>query len=108
MKHRIHLIVLLALVFAPLVRAQSIRRDLAEISKAVEAERIKLHIPGLSLSIIRDDRIILSTGLGLRDVQKNLPVTPETLFAIGSCTKAFTAMSAAMSADDGKLSLDDS
>src|SRR5205814_880943 len=43
-----------------------------------------------------------------RDVEKHLPATPQTRFAIGSCTKAFTTMLAAMAADEGKFSLDDS
>src|SRR5207249_4253238 len=48
--------------------------------------------------------VIYLEGFGLRDVARRLPVTPDTLFGIGSCTKAFTAMAAVMSADDGKLS----
>jgi CubicO group peptidase (beta-lactamase class C family) len=47
-------------------------------------------------------------GLGVKDFEHKLPVTPDTLFAIGSASKAFTAMTAIMSADEGKLSLDDS
>jgi CubicO group peptidase (beta-lactamase class C family) len=47
-------------------------------------------------------------GLGYRDFERKVPVTPDTLFAIGSSTKAFTAMLVAMGADEGKISLDDS
>ena len=50
----------------------------------------------------------LQKGFGLRDVERNLPVTADTLFAIGSCSKAFTAMGVVISQDEGKLSLDDS
>lgn len=78
------------------------------IEKAVEERRLALGIPGLSLAIVKDDNVIYSKGFGLRDIEKKLPVTPDTLFAIGSSTKAFTAMAMMMSADDGKLSLDDS
>ena len=46
-------------------------------------------------------------GLGVRDFEKQLPVTPDTLFAIGSSSKAFTSMLVAMAADSGKLSFDD-
>ena len=62
----------------------------------------------MSLAIVKDDQIIYLKGLGFKDFEKKLPVTPDTLFAIGSASKAFTAMLAVMSADDGKLSLDDS
>ena len=81
---------------------------LAAIEKAVEDKRKELGVPGLSLVIVKDDRVIYARGLGLKDVEHNLPVTEKTLFAIGSCSKAFTAMTAVMSVDDGKLSLDDS
>jgi CubicO group peptidase (beta-lactamase class C family) len=81
---------------------------LATIEKALDDRRKELGIPGISLAIVKDDQVIYLKGLGLKDVDKKLPVTPDTRFAIGSATKAFTAMLAAMSADHGKLSLDDS
>jgi hypothetical protein len=81
---------------------------LAAIEKAIDSRRRRLHVPGASLVIVRDDRVIYLKGLGFRDVEQRLPVTPKTLFAIGSSTKAFTAMTVMMSADDGKLSLEDS
>jgi CubicO group peptidase (beta-lactamase class C family) len=81
---------------------------LAAIEKAVEERRQALGIPGLSLVIVKDDKVIYLKGLGYKDFEKQVPVTPDTLFAIGSSSKAFTAMLAAMAADEGKLSLDDS
>src|SRR5437762_11515697 len=88
--------------------APDIKACLAAIEKAIEAKRQEYHIPGASLVIVKDVHVICMKGLGLKDVERSLPVTPDTLFAIGSSTKAFTAMAAAMSADDGKLSLNDS
>lgn len=81
---------------------------LAAIEKAVEEGRQKRGIPGLSLVIVKDDKIIYMKGLGHRDFERKVPVTPDTLFAIGSSTKAFTSMLVAMGADEGKISLDDS
>src|SRR5687768_9835654 len=81
---------------------------LAAIEKAVDDRRKALGIPGLSLAIVKDDQIIYLKGLGYKDLDKKLPVTADTRFAIGSVSKAFTAMLAAMSADEGKLTLDDS
>ena len=89
-------------------QSQDLSVRLAAIEKAIEAKRQQYHIPGVSLVIVKDDQVIYMKGLGLRDVERNLPVTPDTLFAIGSSTKAFTGMAAVMTADDGKLSLDDS
>jgi CubicO group peptidase (beta-lactamase class C family) len=80
---------------------------LAAIEKVVEAKRQALGIPGVSLVIVKDDKVIYMKGLGYKDFEKKVPVTPDTLFAIGSSSKAFTAMLVAMAADEGKLSLDD-
>ena len=81
---------------------------LAAIEKALDDKRKELGIPGISLAIVKDDQVIYLKGLGYRDLDKKIPVTPYTQFAIGSATKAFTAMLAVISADEGKLSLDDS
>jgi CubicO group peptidase (beta-lactamase class C family) len=88
--------------------APDLSASLAAIEKIVEEQRKEKGVPGLSLVIVKDDRVIYAKGFGFRDVERNLPVTVDTLFAIGSCTKAFTAMAAVMSQDEGKLSLDDS
>lgn len=64
------------------------------------------NIPGLAVGIIKDDEIIYSSGLGLRDVNKNLKTTENTLFAIGSASKSFTALAIGILVDEGKLDLD--
>lgn len=89
-------------------RPADLSSALAAIETTVEVNRRILNIPGAALVIVKDDRVILLKGFGVRDVEKGLPVTPETLFGIGSCTKTFTALVAVISADEGKLSLDDS
>lgn len=108
-------LVLCSLVFASIAAQQPTKATvtdytsaLAAIEKSLEDKRKEFGIPGMSLVIVKDDKVIYLKGLGVKDFEKNIPVTPDTRFAIGSSTKAFTAMLAAMSADDGKLSLDDS
>lgn len=64
-------------------------------------------IPGLAVAAIRDGQIVISKGFGYRNVEDRLPVTPQTLMAIGSNTKSFTAALLAMLADDGKLDWDE-
>lgn len=81
---------------------------LARIEAALEVRRKELNIPGMSLAIVKDDKVIYMKGLGVKDFERGVPVTPDTLFAIGSSSKAFTAMATVMSQDDGKLSLGDS
>ncbi len=87
---------------------KTLDEKLAAIEKLVDAKRKEFGIPGAALVIVKDDKVILLKTFGVKDFEKNLPVTPDTLFAIASSTKAFTALAAAMSADTGKLSLDDS
>lgn len=89
-------------------QAASLSAQLAAIESKIDTQRQALHIPGVALVIVKDDKIIDLKGFGLRDVAQKLPVTPETLFAIGSSSKAFTAMTVLMSVDDGKMRLDDS
>jgi CubicO group peptidase (beta-lactamase class C family) len=87
--------------------ASEMEARLAAIEKTLDAKRKEYGIPGVSLVIVKDDQIIYMKGLGVKDLEKNAPVTPDTLFAIGSSTKAFTALTVLLSADEGKLSLDD-
>ncbi len=82
-------------------------KPMPSMASDLEEERLRRNIPGLAVVIVRSDQIVFMEGFGLRDVDQKLLVTSDTLFVIGSCTKAFTAMAAVMSQDDGKLSVDD-
>lgn len=84
-----------------------VRARLAVLEKTIEQRRKDESIPGLSLVIVAEDKIVYLNGFGARDIDHNLPATPDTLFEIGSTTKAFTAMAAVITADEGKLQLDD-
>jgi len=66
------------------------------------------HVPGLAVAIVKDGRVVYAKGFGFRDVKKGLKVTPDTLFAIGSCSKAFTATALAILSGEGKLDWDKS
>ncbi len=79
---------------------------LAAIETKTDARRKELGIPGMSLAIVKDDQVIYSQGLGYKDFENKVPVTADTQFAIGSATKAFTALTVLMTADEGKVSLD--
>jgi CubicO group peptidase (beta-lactamase class C family) len=63
-------------------------------------------VPGMAVSIVKDGKVIFAEGFGFRDVKQNLKVTPHTLFAIGSCTKAFTATAVGILADEGNVDWD--
>ncbi|HSK72801.1 MAG TPA: serine hydrolase domain-containing protein, partial [Pyrinomonadaceae bacterium] len=80
---------------------------LAKIEEKVEARRKELGIPGMSMAIVKDGQVVYLKGLGYKSFEKQIPVTPDTQFAIGSSSKAFTALSVLMSRDQGKLSLEE-
>jgi CubicO group peptidase (beta-lactamase class C family) len=63
-------------------------------------------VPGLAVAAVRDGTVVLSKGYGYRDVEKQLPVTPRTLMAIGSNSKSFTVTLMGMLSDEGKLDWD--
>lgn len=63
-------------------------------------------VPGLAIGIVRGSRVVHAKGYGLSDVERSRRITEDTLFCIGSCTKAFTATGIAMLVDEGKLEWD--
>jgi CubicO group peptidase (beta-lactamase class C family) len=64
------------------------------------------NVPGAALALIKDDRIVLEKGYGFRDLQTHVPVTPATLFNIGSISKSFTALGIAQLVDQRLVDLD--
>ena len=65
------------------------------------------HIPGLALAVMREGRVIKESGYGLASVELEAPVTPSTVFEIGSISKQVTAAAIMMLVEEGKVSLDD-
>ena len=57
----------------------------------LEQKREQHHNPGMAIAVVKGDEVILTRGFGMSDVKKQEPVTEETIFAIGSSTKSFTA-----------------
>ena len=64
-------------------------------------------VAGFAVAVIERDKVIYSKGFGYRDYENKKPVTPNTLFAIGSCSKAFTSSLMGILSNDKKLSLTD-
>ncbi len=63
--------------------------------------------PGVAIAVVKDGETIFAQGFGTRTIGKDDPVDADTLFAIGSTTKAFTAAAIGMLVDEGKLDWDD-
>src|SRR5262245_26939236 len=75
---------------------------------AIAREALKTYkAPGLALVVVRDGEVIYLKGHGVRRLGENDPVTPDTIFAIGSLTKAFTAAALGLLVDEGKVAWDD-
>lgn len=64
--------------------------------------------PGCAVGLTRDGSLVLTRTYGLADIDRRVPITPETRFYVASLSKQFTAMSIVLLAQDGRLSLDDS
>jgi CubicO group peptidase (beta-lactamase class C family) len=64
-------------------------------------------VPGLSVAIVKDGKVVTTKGYGLRKLGESSPVDENTLFGIGSNTKAFTTAALATLVDEGKISWDD-
>jgi CubicO group peptidase (beta-lactamase class C family) len=76
----------------------------AELNKLLEI----WDVAGFAVAVVEKDKIVYSKGFGYRDYENKVPVTPNTLFAIGSSSKAFTSGLLGILKEDGKLTFEDS
>ncbi len=101
---------LLLLLLLPLsMLAQNkypVDKRLAALDTAFERALKLWQAPGFAVAVVEKNRIIYAKGFGFRDQAKKLPVTPQTVFAIGSCTKAFTTSLIGILQKEGKLDID--
>ena len=88
-------------------RAHAQQAPLAGLDEYVTKAIKDWGVPGVAVAVIKDDRVVLAKGYGVRELGKPEPVDERTLFAIGSSSKAFTAASIAMLVDDKKIKWDD-
>ena len=65
-----------------------------------------LKVPGAAVAVVKDQEVILAKGYGFRDVEAKLPMTADSLLAIGSSSKAFTAFAVGALVDQGKVEWD--
>ncbi|HMU45745.1 MAG TPA: serine hydrolase [Chitinophagaceae bacterium] len=79
---------------------------LAGIDTAFQRVLKDRNAAGFAVAVVNKDKIIYAKGFGYRDYENKLPVTPNTQFAIGSCTKAFTASLMGLLNKEDKLDYD--
>lgn len=81
--------------------------DLAAFDQLMRAFVKQNEIPGASLAVVKDGRLVYARGFGYADVDKKEPVQPFSLFRIASISKPITSAAIFRLIDEGKLSLDD-
>jgi D-alanyl-D-alanine carboxypeptidase len=92
-------------ILALLVLAPAAIAD--KVDDLVAAEMQKQHIPGLSIAIVKDGKVIKAKGYGLANIETNTPASPETVYKIASVSKQFIATGIMLLVQDGKLSIED-
>lgn len=97
-------IIFATLGFLPQINVEA---DGRKIDALIDKARQTWHVPGVAVVIVDGDKVLYLKGAGQCASDKPSPVTPDTLFPLASCTKAFTTTLMAMLADDGKLHWDD-
>lgn len=77
-----------------------------DVDAIVEKLRSEHDVPGVGLALVRGGEVLLATGYGVADARSGAKVTEETVFSLGSASKAFTAATVLQLAESGKLSLE--
>jgi CubicO group peptidase (beta-lactamase class C family) len=78
-----------------------------KVDDYIKSQMQKHHVPGLSLAIIEDGKIVKARGYGVTAKESNAPVTPSTLFQAGSISKSVAALGALHMVEQGQLALDE-
>jgi CubicO group peptidase (beta-lactamase class C family) len=93
--------------YGPLLRlAEPLGTVVADLEDYIPERMRQDDIPGLSIALIRDGEIVWTEGFGFANALSGEPVTPETVFEVGSISKAIAAYTALRLVEEGKLSLD--
>ncbi|MCC5934442.1 MAG: beta-lactamase family protein, partial [Balneolales bacterium] len=78
-----------------------------DLAAWIETGMAAWDIPGMSVSIVRDDEVIFAQGFGIRKLGETEAVDEHTIFGVASTTKAFTAAALGLLVDEGRLGWDD-
>ena len=99
----------LAITLLALARTATVAQaiDTASVDATVQEALAAWRVPGVAVAIVQGDDVVYLKGAGVKEVGGDKPVTPDTLFAIGSNTKAFTTAAMAIMVDEGKMNWDD-
>ena len=79
----------------------------AKLDELIQKTLKTFDVPGMSVGIVKDGKVVYSKGFGVRSLNNGQSMTDETLVGIASNSKGFTAVALAILADEGKLNFDD-
>ena len=101
-------IIALVLIFVAVFFSRRTHAGLqpVEIDKIFAAWNTK-DSPGCAVGVFQDGKIVYERGYGMADLEHDIPITPASVFYVGSVSKQFTAMAAALAIQQGHLSADD-
>ena len=78
-----------------------------QLEEAISSMMIESKLPGVSMAISIDGNLAYSKGFGARNLERNLPATPYTLYGIGSNTKSYTAFAIMQLVEQDKINVED-
>lgn len=99
-KYLLAIFIMLALSSSGFAQADKAETDIREIIK-------KLDVQGMSVAVVKDNKIVYTHSFGLKNVEANTPLTDDDIFRIASISKSFSATSIMQLIEAKKLSLDD-
>lgn len=100
-------ILLLVAVSSPILAAADARAALVGFDEFLAQAVEDYNVPGLAMAVVAGGEVVFAEGFGYRDVESAKPMTADSLFAIGSTTKAMTVTVLGMLADEGKFEWDE-
>jgi CubicO group peptidase (beta-lactamase class C family) len=104
---RVRQFVIVAALWLMVVPVSAQQAPPADLDDYVPRAMKTYDVPGMAVAIVKDGKVVFSKGYGVRKLGEPTPVDENTLFGIGSNTKAFTAAALATFVDTGKISWDD-
>lgn len=87
-------------------KAERAQNALSGLDELVEKALVDFNVPGMAIGVVVDGHTVWSKGYGYRDLENKIPVTAETLFAVGSFTKAFTTFGLGTLVEEGLIDWD--
>lgn len=90
----------------PVTSRSKLPGTLANLDSYISQVMQTFRVPGIGLAIVKDGKVVVAKGYGVREIGATTPVDRQTLFGIASNTKAFTATALALLVEEGKIRWD--